>query len=157
VFAVNTLSPYLLTALIARPRRLVYLSSGMHRGGDTSLDDLTWAKRRWNGSSAYSDTKLHDVMLAFAVARKWPDVLSNSVEPGWVPTKMGGAGAPDDLDEGRRTQVWLATSDAPAAQVTGKHFFHMKPRAAAPAASDPQVQERLLAECGRISGVLFPA
>jgi len=157
LFAVNTLSPYILTALIARPHRLVYLSSGMHRGGDASLDDLTWVNRRWNGSSAYSDTKLHDVILAFAVARKWPDVLSNSVEPGWVPTRMGGAGAPDDLDEGRRTQVWLATSDEPAARVTGKHFFHMKPRAAVPAASDPRVQERLLAECARISGVAFPA
>jgi NAD(P)-dependent dehydrogenase (short-subunit alcohol dehydrogenase family) len=157
VFAVNTLGPYILTALIERPKRLIYLSSGMHRGGDTSLDDLTWVKRRWNGSSAYSDTKLHDVILAFAVARKWPGVLSNSVEPGWVPTKMGGAGAPDDLDEGCRTQVWLATSDEPAARVTGKHFFHMKPRGAVPAASDPQVQERLLAECARISGVPFPA
>jgi NAD(P)-dependent dehydrogenase (short-subunit alcohol dehydrogenase family) len=157
VFAVNTLGPYILTALITRPKRLVYLSSGMHRGGDTSLEDLTWVKRRWNGSSAYSDTKLHDVMLAFAVARKWPGVLSNSVEPGWVPTKMGGSGAPDDLDEGRRTQVWLATSDDPAAQVSGKHFYHMKQRSAAPAASDPQAQDRLLAECARISGVPFPA
>lgn len=157
VFAVNTLGPYILTALITRPKRLVYLSSGMHRGGDTSLEDLTWVKRRWNGSSAYSDTKLHDVMLAFAVARKWPGVLSNSVEPGWVPTKMGGSGAPDDLDEGRRTQVWLATSDDPAAQVSGKHFYHMKQRSAAPAASDPQAQDRLLAECAHISGVPFPA
>ena len=37
VLAVNTLAPYMLTALIERPRRLVYLSSSMHRGGTASL------------------------------------------------------------------------------------------------------------------------
>jgi NAD(P)-dependent dehydrogenase (short-subunit alcohol dehydrogenase family) len=156
LFAVNTLAPYILTALIRRPKRLVYLSSGMHRGGDTSLADLAWKNRRWNGSSAYCDTKLHDVILAFAVARKWPEVFSNSVEPGWVATKMGGPNAPDDLAEGPRTQAWLATSGEPAAQVTGRHFFHMKPRAALAAASDPRVQDLLLKECGRICGMAFP-
>jgi NAD(P)-dependent dehydrogenase (short-subunit alcohol dehydrogenase family) len=157
VFAVNTLAPYILTALINKPRRLVYLSSGMHRGGDTCLRDLTWRKRSWNGSTAYADTKLHDVILAFAVARKWPDVLSNAVEPGWVATKMGGAGAPDDLDAAPRTQVWLATSDEPAARVTGQYFYHLKRRAAEPAAAHEAVQERLLAECAGLSGVPFPA
>jgi NAD(P)-dependent dehydrogenase (short-subunit alcohol dehydrogenase family) len=99
VFAINTLSAYILTALIERPKRLVYLSSGMHRRVDAELDDLLWKKRRWDGSSAYAKSKLHDAMLAFAVARRWPDVLSNSPEPGWVATKMGGSGAPDDLGQ----------------------------------------------------------
>src|SRR6202451_4462280 len=97
VFAINVLAPYLLTALITTPRRLVYLSSGMHRGGRTALADPQWAKRSWNGAQAYSDSKLFDVALAFAVARRWPAVLSNSLEPGWVPTKMGGPRAPDRL------------------------------------------------------------
>ena len=157
VFAVNTLSTYILTALINKPKRLVYLSSGMHRGGDSSLKDLLWKERPWNGSSAYADTKLHDVILAFAVARKWKDVLSNALEPGWVPTKMGGPGAPDDLDAAPKTQVWLATSDEPGARVCGQFFFHMKRRAADPAASSETVQDRLLAECAKISGVPFPA
>ncbi len=157
VFAVNTLSTFILTALINRPKRLVYLSSGMHRGGDSSLKDLLWKERPWNGSSAYADTKLHDVILAFAVARKWKDVLSNALEPGWVPTKMGGPGAPDDLDAAPKTQVWLATSDEPGARVSGQYFFHMKRRAAEPAASTESVQDRLLAECAKISGVPFPA
>ena len=94
VFVINVLAPYLLTALIAPPARLVYLSSGMHRGGDPDLSDLQWARRRWNGAQAYSDSKLFDTVLAFAVARRWPGVLSNAVEPGWVATKMGGPGAP---------------------------------------------------------------
>jgi NAD(P)-dependent dehydrogenase (short-subunit alcohol dehydrogenase family) len=157
VFAVNTLSTYILTALINRPKRLVYLSSGMHRGGDSSLKDLLWKERPWNGSSAYADSKLHDVILAFALARKWKDVLSNAVEPGWVPTKMGGPGAPDDLGAGPKTQVWLATSDEPGARVSGQYFFHMKRRAAEPAAATESVQDRLLAECAKISGVPFPA
>jgi NAD(P)-dependent dehydrogenase (short-subunit alcohol dehydrogenase family) len=84
--AVNTIAPYILTALIAPPKRLVYLSSGLHQDGDPSLNDLTWAARPWQGQQAYSDTKLHDVLLAFAVARRWSGVLSNALEPGWVPT-----------------------------------------------------------------------
>ena len=157
VFAINTLAPYILTALINKPERLVYLSSGLHRSGDSSLHDLQWKERPWNGSSAYADTKLHDVILAFAVARKWLDVLSNALEPGWVPTKMGGPGAPDDLEAGPTTQVWLATSEDPAACVTGQYFYHLKRRAADPAASNPETQERLLAECAQLSGVPFPA
>ena len=157
VFQVNVLAPYLLTALMTPPDRLVYLTSGMHRGGDPDLSDLQWRRRRWNGSQAYSDSKLFDVVLAFAVARRWPGVLSNAVEPGWVATKMGGPGAPDDLALGADTQVWLATSDDPDATVTGRCFYHRRARAADPAASDPEVQDGLLHECAGLTGVAFPA
>src|SRR3984893_17589801 len=129
VFMVNTLAPYILTALIDRPKRLVYLSSGMHRSARAHLDDLVWQKRAWTGATAYAESKLHDVLLAFAIARHWPSVLSNALEPGWVPTRMGGPGAPDDLDQAHRTQAWLASSDDRDAQVTGEYFFHMHPRA----------------------------
>lgn len=156
VFAVNVLAPYLLTALIPRPRRLVYLSSGMHRGGDPGLDDLQWERRRWNGSQAYADSKLLDVVLAFAVARRWPDVLSNAVDPGWVATRMGGPGAPDDLSLGALTQAWLATSDAPAATATGGYFYHQQPRDTHPSARDESRQEGLLAACAGLSGVTLP-
>lgn len=156
VFAVNTLAPYVLTALIKRPKRLVYLSSGLHQGGDKSLEDLEWKSRAWSGQQAYSDSKFHDVVLAFAIARRWPDVLSNALEPGWVATKMGGPRAPDHLDQGHRTQVWLAVSDDAAARVTGEYFFHLKQRAPNPAARDAKVQERLLAACKKFSGVELP-
>lgn len=156
VFAVNTLAPYILTALIQKPKRLVYLSSGLHKSGDASLKDLAWEHRPWDGQQAYSDTKLHDVLLAFAVARHWPDVLSNALEPGWVATKMGEPGAPDDLDAGHRTQVWLAVSDDPAAKVTGEYFYHMKRRAPNPAARDVHRQEQLLDACERLCGVRLP-
>lgn len=155
-FAVNTLAPYILTALIHQPRRLVYLSSGLHRGGDTSLKDLNWEHRPWRGQQAYSDTKFHDVLLAFAIARRWPNVLSNALEPGWVPTKMGGPHAPDDLNEGYRTQAWLAASDAPDAMVSGEYFYHMRLRSPLPATRETELQEKLIDACQRLSGVALP-
>jgi NAD(P)-dependent dehydrogenase (short-subunit alcohol dehydrogenase family) len=156
VFAVNTLAPYILTALIHQPKRLVYLSSGLHQSGDASLKDLVWEQRPWRGQQAYSDSKLHDVLLAFAIARRWPGVLSNALEPGWVPTKMGGRGAPDDLDQGHRTQVWLAASNDQDATVTGQYFYHMAPRKPLQAARDPLIQDALIDACSRLSGVAFP-
>ena len=123
LFAINTLSVYILTALIQRPKRLVYLSSGMHLHTEANLDDVLWKKRRWNGSTAYAESKLQDAMFAFAVARRWPNVSSNSLEPGWVATKMGGAGAPGDLTQAHLTQAWLAARDDPKADITGQYFF----------------------------------
>jgi NAD(P)-dependent dehydrogenase (short-subunit alcohol dehydrogenase family) len=156
VFAVNKLAPYILTALIQKPKRLVYLSSGLHQSGDASLKDLAWEHRPWRGQQAYSDTKLHDVLLAFASARRWPEVLSNALEPGWVATKMGGSGAPDDLDAAHRTQAWLAVSGDPAATVAGGYFYHMRPRSPNPATRDAERQEELLDACKHFSGVDLP-
>jgi len=158
VFAVNVLAPYLLTALIGRaePGRLVYLSSGMHRGGDASLDDPQWERRRWNGAQAYADSKLFDTVLAFAVARRWPGVRSNAVEPGWVPTRMGGPGAPDDMSLAPVTQAWLAVSSDPAATVSGGYFYHQQPRTTHPAARDAGFQDALLGYCTRLSGTELP-
>jgi NAD(P)-dependent dehydrogenase (short-subunit alcohol dehydrogenase family) len=76
VFAVNVVAPYLLTALVERPDRLIYMSSGMHLGGSADLDDPQWEKRSWNGWQAYSDSKLHDLILALALARRWPDTIA---------------------------------------------------------------------------------
>jgi len=141
--------------LMERPDRLVYLSSGMHHRAEANVDDLAWKKRSWQGAQAYAQSKLHDVMLAFAMARRWPAVLSNALEPGWVATRMGGPGAPDDLDQAHRTQVWLAASDDPAVKVSGRFFYHMRPRDPNPAARDVTLQERLIEECERISGAIL--
>jgi NAD(P)-dependent dehydrogenase (short-subunit alcohol dehydrogenase family) len=157
IFAINVLAPYLLTALIRRPKRLVYLSSGMHRGGDPDFADLQWKRRRWSGSQAYSDSKLFDAMLALALARRWPAVRSNAVDPGWVATKMGGRGAPDDLGMGSETQAWLAVSHDSAATVSGVYFFHKQPQTIHPASSDVAIQDRLLAACEELTGTPMPA
>jgi NAD(P)-dependent dehydrogenase (short-subunit alcohol dehydrogenase family) len=157
VFEVNVLSFYVLTALVQRPKRLVYMSSGMHRGADASLEDVGWTKRRWRGAAAYAESKLCDVLLAFAVARRWPGVFSNAVDPGWVPTRMGGPGAPDDLEDGYRTQVWLAVSDDPAALVSGKYFHHLRPKQPDPATHEVGRQEKLLEICRSLSGAALDA
>lgn len=157
VFAANTLAPYILTALIDRPKRLVYVSSELHRRGDRGLEDLDWTGRPWRGNQAYSETKYHDVLLAFGVARRWADVRSNALEPGWVATKMGGPRATGDLDAAHRTQVWLATSDDPAATVTGEYFYHQALRRPNASTRDPERQETLFAECERRSGVTLAA
>lgn len=150
VLPVNVVAPYLLTALIDRPQRLVYLSSGMHRSGRASPTDLDWSGGRTTGS--YSDSKLFVTTLAAAVARKWEDVLSNSVDPGWVPTRMGGSGAPDDLRLGHVTQVWLATSDDPEARTSGGYWHHQRRIEPAASVNDHRFQEELVEELARYTG-----
>jgi NAD(P)-dependent dehydrogenase (short-subunit alcohol dehydrogenase family) len=145
VMAVNVVAPYLLTALIDRPQRLVYLSSGMHTGGRAQTGDLR--------AGSYSDSKLLVTTLALALARLWPDVCSNAVDPGWVPTKMGGRGAPDDLRLGHRTQEWLATSDDPEARTSGGYWFHQRRRPPHAAARDERFQDELLSALARLTGV----
>jgi NAD(P)-dependent dehydrogenase (short-subunit alcohol dehydrogenase family) len=144
VLPVNIVAPYLLTALIDRPQRLVYLSSGMHRGGRASLTGMDWSGPRTTGS--YSDSKLFVTTLAVAVARIWPEVFSNAVDPGWVPTKMGGAGAPDDLRLGHLTQVWLATSNDPDARTSGGYWHHQRRTEPHRAVGDRRFQDQLLEE-----------
>ena len=148
---VNVTAPYLLTALIPRPKRLIYLSSGdMHASRRTNLDGLDWSGR--TSSCSYADSKLFITTLAMAIARRWPDVFSNAVDPGWVATKMGGASAPDDLQLGHVTQTWLAVSNALEALTSGGYWYHqrrVKPQH--PAVYDTAFQDRLLTELARIT------
>jgi NAD(P)-dependent dehydrogenase (short-subunit alcohol dehydrogenase family) len=150
------LAPYLLTCLMAAPARLVYLSSGRQAYGGAHLDDLQFERRRWNGMQAYSDSKLWDVVLAFAVARHWPGTLSNAVDPGWIKTRMGGSGATGELREGADTPVWLATSNDPAATVTGRYFRRRRELRANPAAYAIDVQEGFLQAAARLTGAQLP-
>ena len=150
ILPVNVVAPYLLTALIDRPQRLVYLSSGMHHGGRADLAGVDWSGQR--PTASYSDSKLFVTTLAVAVARIWPDVYSNAVDPGWVPTKMGGPGAPDDLRLGHLTQEWLATSDEPEARSSGGYWYHQRLRTPHPAVLDPHFQDELLAALARFTG-----
>jgi NAD(P)-dependent dehydrogenase (short-subunit alcohol dehydrogenase family) len=156
IFAVNVLGPYLLTALMPLPPRLVYLTSGLESVGRVNLDDLLWERRPWNGMQAYSDSKLHDVLLAFAVARRYPQSRSNAVDPGWIKTKLGGPGAMDELPVGAQTQVWLAVSEDPDALVTGRYFKWRRDLRANPAAYDTDLQEALLTACERLTGTRLP-
>ena len=125
----------------------------MHRDGDSSFRDIEWTSRRWNGVQAYCDSKLFVTALAAATARRWRDVLSNAVDPGWVPTRMGGPGASDDLAQGHITQVWLAVSDDPTANVTGRYWYHQQTQTPAHVVDDLAFQGALLDELSRLTGV----
>ena len=134
-----------------KPKRLIYLGSDMHLHGDPSLEDITSGK----GNISYSDSKLYVVLFMKAVARKWPDVYANAVDPGWVPTKMGGPGAPDDLEKGFETQAWLAVSTDDKAKVSGRYFHHRGEAEYYPAADNIALQDEFLATCEQITGVRF--
>ena len=152
ILAVNTLAPYVLTCLIQRPKRLIYLTSGMHLHGRSKLESF----KTGIDHITYSDSKLHVMMLCKAVARKSPEIYSNAVDPGWVPTKMGGRGASDDLQKGYETQVWLAVSNDEKAKVSGRYFFHQKERHPNAEADNVQLQEKFLNLCKEITSVSFP-
>lgn len=156
VLAINTLAPYILTALIKRPARLVYLSSGLHRGGEGSLEDLDWTSRKWDAAKAYAESKLHLAALAAALARRWPGVLSNAVDPGWVHTKMGGSSAPVDLDTGQRTQSWLAVSEEARAKVSGGYWHNLAQQQPASEVTDVEFQDHLLSRLQDLTGVALP-
>jgi NAD(P)-dependent dehydrogenase (short-subunit alcohol dehydrogenase family) len=152
VMPVNIVAPYLLTALLQGPRRLVYLSSASHYGGRPSLTGVDWRGQR---AGSYDDSKLFVTTLAAAVARLRPHVLSNAVDPGWVPTRMGGAGAPDDLELGHRTQEWLVSSDDPQALTSGGYWYHRERRQPHHAVNDQAFQDRLLQALAEETGTAF--
>jgi NAD(P)-dependent dehydrogenase (short-subunit alcohol dehydrogenase family) len=151
--AVNTLAPYLLTALISRPDRLIYLTSGLHHAAAGSLRDIDWTRRSWDAAQAYAESKLHITALALSLARAWPEVLSNAVDPGWVPTKMGGPAATGDLQLGYLTQTWLAVSNDDAATVSGGYWYHRQRQEPTAQARDPAFQVQLMNRLAELTGV----
>jgi len=152
LFAVTSLAPYILTCLISEPRRLIYISSGMHKQADPNLTGLKKEKL----SITYSDSKFHNLILAMAVARLRPALCSNAVDPGWVPTKMGGPGAPDNLQKGFATQVWLAVSSDEQAKVSGRYLHHQQPDRYLHEADQISVQEKFLSFCENLTGLALP-
>ncbi|MCU0152494.1 SDR family NAD(P)-dependent oxidoreductase [Curtobacterium poinsettiae] len=146
---VNVVAPYLFTALLRSPERHVYLSSGMHRGGRPRLDTVDWTGA--SETNSYSDTKLFVTALAAEVPLRRPGVLSNAVDPGWVATKMGGAGAPDDFELGHRTQETLATD--PDQTMTGGYWFHGEQQAPHPAVADQRFRTELLDTLAEATGI----
>ncbi|KAI9666374.1 MAG: hypothetical protein M1821_004310 [Bathelium mastoideum] len=154
VFAVNSLAPYILTCLMERPDRLVYVSSGLHNGGDDTLQDVTWTSRKFAAMQAYNDSKLHDILLSNAVARHWKNVVCNACNPGWVKTKLGGFGAPGEAQHGARTLVHVA--DPKQDIGSGRYWNEMQSTKTHPGADDTGKQEEFLKICEKLSGVKFP-
>lgn len=153
LWAVNVLAPYVLTATMTRPDRLIFMGSGMHERGDPDLDDLQWTRRAWNAIQAYCDSKYQDLQLAFAMARHMPGVRVNAVSPGWVATRMGGEGARDDLAQGHLTQAWLAVGVDTLTRTSGGYFYHKALIEPLAETRDPKSQDQLLSLCETVSGI----
>lgn len=156
IFAVNSLAPFVLTALMHKPKRLLYVSSGLHFGGDSSLEDVTWAKRQFRPSDAYNDTKMHNVMLSKAVAKRWPDVQSGSLDPGWVKTKLGGSSAPGTIDAPAQMIAAYATGESPAGNQSGAYLIPEGVGEPHDATKLAEKQDRLLEIYESVSGVSLP-
>lgn len=152
----NSVSPYLLTALVTPPQQLSYVSSDLHLGGSLKLDEVGSG-----GGISYGDSKLHMAMIATAAARLWPDRQINAVAPGWIPTLMGfhngNSTTPDSLREGYMTQVWLAEGIQPGSDVTGEFLFHQQIETRVnDLVHDTDAQDQLLAAFTEQTGVAFP-
>ncbi|KAI0837442.1 NAD(P)-binding protein [Hypoxylon sp. FL0890] len=160
LFAVNTLAPYILSSLVdPPPKRYVFVSSGMHHGGDSSLRNIQ--------QCSYSDSKYHNVLLAFWFARRLANkgVLSNALNPGWVPTKMGGSSAPDNIDAAIDTYVMLAEGSGASEGKTGGYWYQTRQGTSRGSGretsyesslDDEARQDKLIETCAEISGVKPP-
>lgn len=153
-FVVNSLAPFILTSLMTKPKRVIYVSSGLHDNGDQSLKDVAWQDRpKINGFQAYSDTKLHNAMFSAAVARLWPDVKSTSLDPGWVPTKLASFEAPGNINMSGDAIAWLATDGG----TSGEHYSQsQKLKSPHQAARSVEKQDKLLKIYEDMAGVQFP-
>jgi len=156
IFHVNVVGPYILTALMPIAPRMIYLTSGLESQGEWSPSDLQWTTREWDGMQAYSDSKLHDSMLAFELAARYPSSIINTVDPGWIKTQLGGPNAWDEVSDGAETQVWLATSDDPAATATGRYVKRRETHEPNPVVRDATARAALVAELERITGLTLP-
>jgi NAD(P)-dependent dehydrogenase (short-subunit alcohol dehydrogenase family) len=149
IFTVNVLAPYILTALIEKPKRLIYIGSNMHPQGSIDIEHLSIKK-----GADYSTSKLMLLMLALIVSKKYKDVLVNTVDPGWVKTKMANYDAPDSLLDGSQTQVWLASAND--ITFSGKYFYHLKGLDYSSKADDINMQEMLIQKYEQITGITLP-
>jgi NAD(P)-dependent dehydrogenase (short-subunit alcohol dehydrogenase family) len=156
IFQTNVVGPFALTCLMPLAPRMVYLTSGLQEQGRFVPDDLQWTRRSWDGMQAYSDSKLHDAMLSFELASRHPEIVVNAVDPGWIKTNMGGPHAPDPLDLGAETQVWLATADDPVATTSGQYLKRRAVLTPNPATQDPEARAALVAALERITGLTLP-
>lgn len=152
VFAVNTLAPYILTCLMDKPKsRLLYMSSDSHWSGSDNLSNVTQ-------SHSYSDSKLHDVMLANAFARRWGDEIQVlSMHPGWVRTKMGGMMAPGGKDKPAQVLAeWAVGRGKFTSLKSGAFFTTRGEETPHSGAGKVNKQEELLRVCKEVSGVDIP-
>jgi NAD(P)-dependent dehydrogenase (short-subunit alcohol dehydrogenase family) len=153
---VNVIAPYILSCLLKRPKRLIFIASVLHREANTNVKDIFWLERGeedFQDFSAYCDSKFHVMLLANAVARRFKCTSVTAVHPGYVATKLGGQGGTDKLEDGVETYVMLAEGDYDQS-LTGV-YFEPKKKIGEPlaATADENSQEAVVKACEDITGL----
>lgn len=151
-FQVNHLAHFLLTNLVldlirrSAPARVITVSSGTHRRGHIAWDNLN-GENHYDGNTAYSNSKLENVLFAFELAGRLAGsrVTSNALHPGVINTKLLRAGfsaSGEQADRGAEGPVYLATAPELAA-ITGKYFDRTREASPNPAAYDLALRKKL--------------
>jgi retinol dehydrogenase 12 len=158
-FATNHLGPFLLTALLSdrldKAARIVIVASRIHYRGRLELAGVTDARARYRATAAYAQSKLANVMHAFALARRMagtgisvnclhPGVVATNLLPSWLRViKPLVTKVMFDAERGARSSIYLALDPA-VAGISGRYFDENQlPRPAATLADDVELQESL--------------
>ena len=149
IFTVNSLAPYMLTCLMDKPKKLLYLSSGAHYSGSSDLSNFEHVTKE----SGYSDSKLHDIWIANAVARRWKGVQSCSMDPGWIKTNMGGSNATGHVSTPAKAIADFVDGKLSIGDRTGVYLNQSKEEEPLAAASDEKKQDQLFALLEKVSGL----
>ena len=162
-FAVNLAAPFLLSHLLipllmaGTPARIVNVASSAHFDAHTLDWDNLQGGKQYDAWSTYARSKLGVVLFTYSLARKLdPGQLTvNCLHPGVICTKLLYSAFPEypceTPEAGARTSVYLATSPA-VAGVTGKYFDGMKEERSSGISHDRDLQDRLWAYLGRVTG-----
>lgn len=160
-FAVNHLAAFLLTNLLldalkrSPAARIVNVSSIGHAQGQIHFDDLQF-EGEYQPRQAYYQTKLSNVLFAYALARRLKNtrVTANVLHPGIVKTTLSHdyMGNPvfrflEGLiavspEKGAQTSIYLAASPE-VEGVTGGYFIRKQQKRSAPHTFDEALQDRL--------------
>ena len=167
-FATNHLGPFLLTRLLldcmAPAGRIINVASRVHYRATLDLNRVANSTARFSPMAAYAQSKLANVMHAFALARRLegttltvnclhPGVVSTNLLPRWV-RWIKPLLSPNmfNQERGAKTTLYLATSGE-VVNVSGKYFDEYQTiQSASNAANNVQLQEALWAISERWTG-----
>jgi NAD(P)-dependent dehydrogenase (short-subunit alcohol dehydrogenase family) len=168
-FASNHLGPFLLTALLSDrlsdSARVINVASRVHYRGRIEFDRISNPRARYSSMAAYAQSKLANVLHAFALARRYsgsrvcvnclhPGVVATNLLPAWLRVvKPLISRVIFDAERGARTSLYLALSNE-VAGISGRYFDENQlPQPAATLANDLQLQESLWQASARWVGV----